>query len=146
MMAMAMAMWVYTQLIEYALCRISLLIEAGKFQEAWDYTLANEQSILDKDSLGAYKVDVLIKLDRASEAEQVARKLLATNPENLKHHNALQRAKSLVPDANGNLTAEQIEQLSRLYDELAQELPKWCKAVQIVPLSFLPGMDGSHVH
>jgi len=41
----------------------------------------------------------------------------------------------------GKYTSEQVERLDALYEELSASLPRWCKAVRNLPLTFLPDGD-----
>ena len=65
----------------------------------------------------------------------VCRHMLQFNPDNYKYHHGLRRALNLLPDASGNLSDSQREQLSQLYDGLQAQYPR-SSAARRIPLDF----------
>lgn len=61
--------------------------------------------------------------------------MLQFNPDNYKYHHGLRRALNLTPDASGQLSEEQREQLSQLYDGLQAQYPR-SSAARRIPLDF----------
>lgn len=63
------------------------------------------------------------------------RHMLQFNPDNYQYHHGLRRAMKLLPDAAGDLTNSQREQLTELYDSLQAEYPR-SSAARRIPLDF----------
>ncbi len=61
--------------------------------------------------------------------------MLQFNPDNYQYHHGLRRAMKLLPDAAGDLTNSQREQLTELYDSLQAEYPR-SSAARRIPLDF----------
>ena len=61
--------------------------------------------------------------------------MLQFNPDNYQYHRGLRRAMKLLPDAAGNLTDSQREQLTQLYDALQVQYPR-SSAARRIPLDF----------
>lgn len=67
--------------------------------------------------------------------KRICRHMLQFNPDNYKYHQGLRRALNLLPDAAGNLSDDQREQLSQLYDGLQAQYPR-SSAARRIPLDF----------
>lgn len=61
--------------------------------------------------------------------------MLQFNPDNYKYHTGLRRAMNLLPDASGNLTDSQRDQLTQLYDGLQAQYTR-SSAARRIPLDF----------
>jgi len=61
--------------------------------------------------------------------------MLQFNPDNYQYHHGLRRAMKLLPDAAGDLTDSQREQLTELYNALQAQYPR-SSAARRIPLDF----------
>lgn len=61
--------------------------------------------------------------------------MLQFNPDNYQYHHGLRRALNLLPDAAGNLTDSQREQLTQLYNGLQLQYLR-SSAARRIPLDF----------
>ena len=65
----------------------------------------------------------------------MCRHMLQFNPDNYKYHQGLRQALNLMPDAAGQLSDDQREQLTLLYDGLQQQYTR-SSAARRIPLDF----------
>lgn len=120
---------------ELLLYKNFVIEEGGNLQEALDNLEKTESSVVDKFAWKEKKAELLLKLNRLSEAEALYKELLALNTENLSYHKGLQKALQID---SANLTPEQQTTFQNLYDELQKSSPK-SDAIQRIPLTALRG-------
>lgn len=77
------------QMVQY---RLRLLREAGEFERALEYLREQREEYADERRVLEEEVEILLALDRASEACEKADQLLDTNPDNRKFYSYLERA------------------------------------------------------
>ncbi|XP_027344722.1 N-terminal acetyltransferase A complex auxiliary subunit NAA15-like isoform X2 [Abrus precatorius] len=122
---------------EMLLYKISLLEECGFLERALEELHNKESKIVDKLSYKEQEVSLLVKLGHLEEGEALYRELLSMNPDNYRYYEGLQECVGLYIE-DGQLSADQIDQLDSLYETLAQQY-KWSSAVKRIPLDFLQG-------
>ncbi|KAL3138957.1 hypothetical protein ABBQ32_005768 [Trebouxia sp. C0010 RCD-2024] len=123
---------------EMVMYKAMILREGGELEQALDLLQTHKDEI--KDQLGNEETQagILLDLGRPSQAEEIYRHMLQFNPDNYKYHQGLRRALNLLPDAAGNLSDDQREQLSQLYDGLQAQYPR-SSAARRIPLDFKVG-------
>ncbi|XP_048031865.1 N-alpha-acetyltransferase 15, NatA auxiliary subunit a [Megalobrama amblycephala] len=115
----------YSELLLY---QNQLLREAGLIKEALDHLTNYEKQICDKLAVEETRGELLLKLDRASEAAEVYRRLLERNPENWSYYQGLEKA----------LKPKSAEEKQKIYEDAWIKYPKGLVPRRL-PLSFLTG-------
>lgn len=70
------------------------MVEAGKYQEALEHAEKHAGSVVDQCALQETRADLLMRLERFSEAETIYRGLIDRNPENRAYYKGLELALS----------------------------------------------------
>ncbi|KAL7886236.1 hypothetical protein AOLI_G00065310 [Acnodon oligacanthus] len=115
----------YSELLLY---QNQVLREAGLFKEALIHLTTYEKQICDKLAVEETRGELLLKLDRSDEANEVYRRLQERNPENWSYYQGLESA--LKP---GN-----VEERQKIYDDACVKFPKGLVPRRL-PLNFLSG-------
>ncbi|KAB5570955.1 hypothetical protein PHYPO_G00219410 [Pangasianodon hypophthalmus] len=115
----------YSELLLY---QNQVLREAGLFKEALDHLISYEKQICDKLAVEETKGELLLELDRASEATEVYHHLQERNPENWSYYQGLERA--LKPGS--------VEERQQIYEDVWVKFPKGLVPRRL-PLNFLTG-------
>ncbi|KAL7863571.1 hypothetical protein SRHO_G00125550 [Serrasalmus rhombeus] len=115
----------YSELLLY---QNQVLREAGLFKEALIHLTTYEKQICDKLAVEETKGELLLKLDRSDEANEVYRRLQERNPENWSYYQGLESA--LKPGS--------VEERQKIYDDACVKFPKGLVPRRL-PLNFLSG-------
>jgi tetratricopeptide (TPR) repeat protein len=122
---------------EMLLYKAQILEEQGNDEATLAHLDASEPLILDKLSYREKRGELLLKLGRAKEAEELYRQLLAINSDNKSYHDGLLAALGHAQYA-GKACADDAQQamLEQVYADLALTFPR-SNAVKRMPLNFL---------
>lgn len=77
------------EMSELVLYNVLVLLDFGKFQQALELLTEKEKQILDHQTFNEFKVKALRQLGRNEEAAEAVKRLIETNPNNLKNYNLL---------------------------------------------------------
>lgn len=122
---------------EILLYQITLYIEGQQYEKALEYLNRYQDEICDKVSLNEYQADVLIKMNRTTEAVQIIKdKLIACNPDNRAYYKLIERALDIEND-------------EKKRHKLYLDYQKKCPSAQLpfrIPLDFLSDLDEFRTH
>ena len=118
---------------EILLYKVTILQEGEKYEEALQALDKAEELGLIKDTIGALEIrsQILMSLEKFSDAEKVYSRLLDINIENYRYHEGFRNALD-----SGNVN--NIEQLDACYKDLQEKYPS-STACKRIPLDFLTG-------
>lgn len=125
---------------EMLLYKATILVEGGKLADALEVLEKNKDKIKDKLGWQESMAAVTLGLGRLKEAEELYRKLLVLNPDHYKYHEGLQTSLNLRSKPGSPLSAQQVESLGQLYDELQSTFPHSSACFRI-PFDFKSGDD-----
>jgi len=131
-----------TQVVDYEnseilLYQITLYIEGGAYEKALDYLNRYQDEICDKVSLYEYQADVLIRLNRTTEAVQIIKeKLINRNPDNRAYYKLIERALNIENDE---------KKRHKLYLDYQKKSP-FAQLPHRIPLDFLSDLNDFRTH
>lgn len=122
---------------EILLYQITLYIEGGHFERALEYLNRYQDEICDKVALNEYQAEVLIKMNRTTEAVQIIKdKLINRNPDNRAYYKLIERALGIEND-------------EKKRHKLYLDYQKKCPSAQLpfrTPLDFLSDLNDFRSH
>uniref|UniRef100_A0A915K8L6 N-alpha-acetyltransferase 16, NatA auxiliary subunit n=1 Tax=Romanomermis culicivorax TaxID=13658 RepID=A0A915K8L6_ROMCU len=120
---------------ELLLYHVMIYREAKRYQEAYDKLVDYEKHIVDKVSLLETKAELLISLDRKTEAASMYGTLLDRNSENLYYYEKLEECLDHSPSVdNDKILSKRL----KFYEEMCRKYPR-SLAPKRLPLSFTHG-------
>ena len=122
---------------EILLYQITLYIEGGSYEKALEYLNKYQDEICDKVALSEYQADVLIKMNRTTEAVQIIKdKLLNRNSDNRAYYKLIERALNIEND-------------EKKRHKLYLDYQKRCPSAQLpfrIPLDFLTDLNDFKIY
>ena len=117
---------------EILLYQITLYIEGASYEKALEYLNRYQDEICDKVSLYEYQADVLIRLNRTTEAIQIIKeKLISRNPDNRAYYKLIERALNIETDE---------KKRHKLYLDYQKKFPS-AQLPYRIPLDFISDLD-----
>jgi peptide alpha-N-acetyltransferase len=111
--------------------KLELLIESGDLAQALEFMAKEEYHLVEKRRWREIKIALLLRLDRAKEAEPLVLELLDINSEDSVYWTQLAQARGI----EGN-----VDKMWEMYQELRKRYPR-SMAAKRGPLEFLPAAD-----